>query len=160
MRVRSLYAVRTATLALEFRIEDADRVPIAALQLARYWPAADLQFGERRYKLRRAGFLSRRFVMSAGATIVAEATKPSLWRRRFLLDNVEMATRDFGVSFDLRDARGRLGRVSDEFNVLTEARMLLERELEAEPGLLLLWIALEHFKRKRLGRGGGFPAGG
>jgi hypothetical protein len=134
-----------------FTVAD-DGQPVGTLDISAWRERGEVTVAGQTLRIVRQGFVSSDFRLEGGGTVVATATKPSVFRREFALTfsgrTLRLQPRSaWGRALVLREGERDVGEVKPRALWSRRATATLPDTLPAPVRLFVLWLAMLVWKR-------------
>lgn len=142
----------------DFRVLDGDE-ELALIDYRWFRERASFSIGGRDFDVRRTSVVHGTFVLEHSGVVLAEASKPSTFRRTFEITAGEqqyrlVASTVFGRAFDLWHAGAAIGRISPKSPWGRAATADLPAALPREMQVFVIFLVLVLWKRAASAGGG------
>ena len=141
----------TRSFSWAFTVAD-DGQPLGTLDISVWRERGDLTVAGQTFHIARKGFVSSDFRLEAGGTVVATATKPSVFRREFTVTfsgrTLRLQPRSaWGRALVLREGDREVGFVQPRALWSRRATATMPDTLPLPVRLFVLWLAVLVWKR-------------
>jgi hypothetical protein len=124
--------------------------PVADIDVSWWREKGELTVQGSPYKVYREGVLSGAFILESAGSVLAQAKKPSLFRRLLILEHAGKRYTlqpSLGRKFLLFDGSGQLGSISPESIFTRRARVDLPADLPLPVRVFMIWLVVIFWKR-------------
>ena len=128
--------------------------PVADITVSSWRDKGALTIGQTTYSLYREGPMSGAFVLEREGTVLAQAEKPSLFRREFVIrhrDREYTLRREslFRRAFVLLDGSQQIGSVAPESAFTRKAAASLPHDLPLPVRMFIVWLTMISWRREQ-----------
>jgi hypothetical protein len=146
----ALRVVPTRWLAWDFSVMQGTQ-QLTSVEMSAWREKAEFRIQDRTYHVFRDGMIGD-FVLQAAGSTVARASKPSSFRRDFVIKYDEKvytlkAKSSFGRGFILRDEHREIGSLTPETAFSYRAAVDLPDHLPLEMKVFIVWLVMILWKR-------------
>jgi hypothetical protein len=148
-----LQVVPTHWYSWNFTVRDESR-PVADIALSLWREKAGLTVGGERYRMYREAPLSGAFVLEHAGRVLAQAEKPSAFRREFVIRHAgreyTLRTRSiFGRAFILLDGSRHVGSIAPNSPFTRKAAADLPHDLTLPVRMFMVWLTVIMWRREQ-----------